>query len=128
MRLAVDFHHNRAVRYRLQHPDKAPPPIDGQLQLGEDPLADESLEMPARAQNPIESRRGDFQRVMALDRILALEHLAHRMTRTRAVIDSDAGVRILRWGIDENPQHTAAPLARKLDVHQFITQRLDRRL
>ncbi len=65
---------------------------------------------------------------MALDRILGLEHLAHRVTDARAVIDSDAGARILRPGIDENPQDTAAPLARKLDVHQFIAQRLDRRL
>src|SRR5579864_5585708 len=39
--LAVDFHHNRVVHNRFQHPDITPPAVQGHLQLDEDPLADE---------------------------------------------------------------------------------------
>src|ERR1700733_687630 len=39
MRLAVYLHDNRVPRDRLQHSDQSAPSFDGQLQLGEDPLA-----------------------------------------------------------------------------------------
>src|SRR6202166_3645379 len=55
MRLAVDFHYNRVVRSRLQHPDETPPAVDRQFQLGEDPFTQESVEVRASAQDPIES-------------------------------------------------------------------------
>src|ERR1700727_3770046 len=67
MRLAVDFHYNRVALDRLQYPDKAPSPVDGQLHLGEDALTQESVEVRTSAQDPIESRRRDFQRVVPID-------------------------------------------------------------
>src|SRR5580658_10937027 len=112
MRLAVHFHYNCVVRNRLQLPDIAPPAIYGHLQLGEDPFADEALEMPARAQYPIESRRRDFQRVVPLDRIPGLEHLAHRVAHTRAIVNRDANAGILGAAIDEYPQNAALALSR----------------
>src|SRR5277367_1668216 len=54
VRLAVDLHHNRVARHRFQFPYITPPPVDRQLQFGEDPFADESFEMRTRAQYPIE--------------------------------------------------------------------------
>src|SRR5580700_8918883 len=70
MRLAVDFHYNRIALDRLQYPDITPPSVQGQLQFGEYAFADEPLEMRADPQDPIESRRRDFQRVVALDLVL----------------------------------------------------------
>src|SRR5258707_682337 len=128
VRLAVDFHHNRVARNRLQHADITPPSIDRQLQLGEDAFADKSLEMRASSQDPIEPRRRDFQRVMPLDRILDLEHLAHRVTHTRAIIDRDAYAGILSAPMEKSPQTPAPPLSRKFDVDQLIIESLDRRL
>src|ERR1700736_4984154 len=125
VRRAVDFHHNRVAHHRFQLPDITPPPIDGQLQLGEDPLADEPLEVRARAQDPIEPRRRDFQRVIPLDRIMDLEHLAHRVTHTRAIVDRDAYAGILSAPIDEYPQNTALAPARKFDIDQLKSKRLD---
>src|SRR5271168_4567161 len=90
VRLAVDFHYNRVARNRLQDPDIASPAFDRQLQFGEYAFADKPLEVRASAQDPVESRRRDFQRVMALDRILGLEHLAHRVAHARAIVDRDA--------------------------------------
>src|SRR5258708_4644624 len=90
--LAVHFHYNRVARRRLQYPDKPAPAISRQLQLGNDPLTDESLEMRARAQDPIEARRRNLQRVVPLDRILDLENLAHRVTDACAVSRGDAGL------------------------------------
>src|SRR6202035_229325 len=104
VRLAVHFHHNRVVRNRLQLADKPPPSINRQLQLGEDAFADKPFEVRASSQDPIESRRRDFQRVMPLDRILDLEHLAHRVTHARAIIDRDADAGIVSAAIDEYPQ------------------------
>src|ERR1700722_9698477 len=112
--LAVDFHHDRVARNRFQ--------------LGENAFADEPLEVRASPQDPIESRRRDFQRVMSLDRILDLEHLAHRVTHTRTILDRNAYARILGAAIDEYPQDTAVALARKFDVDQLKSERLDRRL
>src|SRR5450755_4262048 len=118
VRLAVDFNNDRVVRNRSQYPDIAPPSLDGHLQLGEDTLADKPLEMPPRAQDPVEPRRRDFQRVMALDRILGLEHLAHRVTYACAVVNRDAIAGILSAAVDEYPQNTAPPLSRKLNIDQ----------
>src|ERR1700722_20136462 len=128
VRVAVDLHDNCVVRNRSQYPDIPPPSIDRQLQLGENAFADEPLEVRASPQDPIESRRRDFQRVMSLDRILDLEHLAHRVTHTRTILDRNAYARILGAAIDEYPQDTAVALARKFDVDQLKSERLDRRL
>jgi hypothetical protein len=65
---------------------------------------------------------------MPLDRILDLEHLAHRVTHTRAIIDRDAYAGIVSAAIDEYPQNSALATARKLDVNQLIIESLDRRL
>jgi hypothetical protein len=129
---------------RLQQPGEPPPPVDGQLQLGKNPLAQETLEMPALAQDSIGARRGNLERVIALDRILDVEHLAHRVTHARAILDRDAARRLarreaaLRAGVGRRPaargpvdvhtQDSAPPLTRKLDVDQLIPGRLDRRL
>src|SRR5882724_3660281 len=89
IRLAVDFHNNRVGIHRLQYTCKTPPPVQRQLQLCKNPLPDEPLEVRARAQDPIKSRRGDVQRVMPLDRILSLEHLADRIAYAGAIIHGD---------------------------------------
>src|ERR1700682_2163853 len=128
VRLAVDFHYNRLARNRLQLADITPPSIDWQLQLSEDAFADKPLEVRASSQDPIETRRRDLERVMPLDRILDLEHLAHRVTHARAIVDRDAYAGILSAAIDEYPQNTALAPARKFDVDQLIIERLDRRL
>src|SRR5665213_3396662 len=128
MHPAVDIHHNRLVRNRLQHAAKTPPSIQGHLQLNKDPFAQETLKVRPGPQDPIETRRRHFQRVMPLDRILSLEHLAHRVTHESAIIDRDTGSGVLSGAIDEYPQYTAAAFPRKLDVDQLIIQRLDRRL
>jgi hypothetical protein len=49
------------------------------------------------------------------------------MAHTGAIIDRDA-VAVRRRSIDEYPQHPASAGLRKLDIDQFILQRLDRRL
>ena len=46
----------RVAFNRLQQPGEAPSPVDGQLQLGKNPLAQETLEMPALAQDSIGAR------------------------------------------------------------------------
>src|SRR5208282_734661 len=107
MSLPIDIDYNRVIRNRFQHPDEPPPPVQGQFEFGEDPCTDEPLEMLTLAQDPIETRRRNFERVMTLDRIFDLEHLAHRMTYERAIVDRDArhlGVtRIACTPIDEDP-------------------------
>jgi hypothetical protein len=65
---------------------------------------------------------------MPLDRILDLEHLAHRVTHARAIVDRDAYAGILSAAIDEYPQNPALALSRKFDVDQLKSKRLDRRL
>src|SRR5271156_3239178 len=83
--------------------------------------------MRALAQYPIESGRRDFQRVIALDRILDLEHFAHRVTHCRTIIDGHARIRPVRT-VNEYPQHAAASRLRELEVEQLKAQGLDRRL
>src|SRR5882672_11055548 len=63
VRLAVDFHYNRVALDRLQPADVPPAPVDGDLQLSEYPFTQESVEVRASAQDPIEARRRDLQRV-----------------------------------------------------------------
>src|SRR3984893_749028 len=132
MRLSVDIHYNRVTRDRFQHSGEAPPPVDRQLQLGEDPFADEPLEVRPLAQYPVEARRRNFQRVMTLDRILALEQFAHHVAHARAVVDRDAcrrtAAKLLDSPINEYPYNSAPPFPRILDIDQLIVQRLDRRL
>ena len=71
---------------------------------------------------------------MTLDRILGLEHSAHGMTRSRAVIDRDhrliAARAVIPAGtaININSQHSPTPFPGKLDIDQFKPERLDRRL
>jgi hypothetical protein len=50
------------------------------------------------------------------------------VTHTRAIIDRDAYAGILSAAIDEYPQNTALASARKFDVDQLKSKRLDRRL
>src|SRR5271167_1349317 len=89
VRHTVDFHHNRVGCNRLQDPDEASPAVDRQLQLHRDPRAAESLEVRSRAQNPVKTRRRDFQRVVPFDRIFSLEQPAHRLAHARAIIHRD---------------------------------------
>jgi hypothetical protein len=55
--LPIDLNHNRAAFDRFQPSDETPPPFYGHLQLGENPLAQEPLEMRAFTQDPIEPGR-----------------------------------------------------------------------
>ena len=65
---------------------------------------------------------------MTLDRILAVHHLAQRMTDPRAVLDRDTLLRIARHAVDEQPQHGAASGLRELQLDQLVAHGLDRRL
>ena len=65
---------------------------------------------------------------MPLDRILGLQHLAHRAAHDRAIIHRDAEAWILRTAIDEYPQYPAAPGLGVFDVDHVKSKRLDRRL
>src|SRR5450631_218495 len=103
MSLPVHFHYNRVIRDRFQYSDEAPPPVDGQLHFRENPLSDEALEMRTLAQDPIETRRRDFQRVMTLDRILDLEYLADRVAHSRAIVNRDVALARIGTTIDEDP-------------------------
>src|SRR5450631_1107024 len=103
MSVPIDLHYNRVVCDRFQHADEAPSAVDRQLHLRGNSLTDKALEMPALAQDSIETRRRNFQCVMTLDRIFDFEYLTDRVTHARAIVHRDAALRIARTTIDENP-------------------------
>ena len=69
-------------------------PFDRLHHLQLHPLAGEALEVLARAQHPIQARRGHLERVLARDRILGIERLADCAADALAIVDTDAVRRI----------------------------------
>src|SRR5689334_9226082 len=84
-------------------------------------LAYNSFKIAYPRERPVDSGRGDFERVAAFDRIVNIEHVAQHRTQPLEIVERHAAARTVNQQAQERTAHTLVIL----DRYQFETLALD---
>src|SRR5690606_37808255 len=125
-RAAFHLERDFPVGHREQLPGEAPAALEGLGHFEFDPLAGEAREVLRGAQRPIESRRRDLERVLARNRILDVEHVAHRAAHFLAVVKGDPPA-LARGRVDIQPEQPAAAPGGVLELPKLVAEVDDHR-
>src|SRR6185437_15848143 len=102
--LPVYLERDAGLVRRQQRAGVAAAPVARRGELHEHPRADEAREMRLSAQHPVESRRGNLERIRSGDRVLDIEQCRHFAA------------------VDEEPHDGATASGGMLELHELIPQ------
>src|SRR6185437_13286758 len=115
--LSVDLERDAGLVRRKELAGIAAAPLARHGQLHEHPRADEAREMCLRAQHPVESRRGNLERIRDGNRVLDIEQRRDFPAHPRAVLEPHS-----LGAIDEQSYHGTAASRTMLELHELIAQ------
>src|SRR6185312_15444713 len=115
--LPVYLERDAGLVRRQQRAGVAAAPVARRGELHEHPRADEAREMRLSAQHPVESRRGNLERIRSGDRVLDIEQCRHFAAHPLAVREPHSF-----GAVDEEPHDGATASGGMLELHELIPQ------